>query len=692
MHVPRLRSAADDRATDDSATRQSPARRSPARRSPARQSPTRLSVTRQSPARRRPHGSRGRFLTATPAVIIAAVIVAAATTTVGAVGASAAPAAPAAVPAAPAAVPAVVPAAPAATTAAVSIDPLHTTGQLPADYLGLSFEAAILPTQVLDSSRGNLVNLMRTLSTSGHLRFGGNSMDARTWWQPGGRTVPSYATTVVSRPDLDRLDALSRAAGWKVELGVNLKYLDTVSVADEAGYARTTLGSQLLGVECGNEPDLYAGYSYSTYLPQWQSCANAVGTQTPLIGPNWSGVIPGQFLDDEGSRLSFAAAHYYPLSNCGGTTATVSDLLSTGTATNETLRFATDVSLSLARGRSFRMDETNSSACGGTPGVSNVYASSLWSIEYLLNGAQQGVTGMNLHGSLDVCGSNYAAICATSASNLSGNVFSAAPLYYGMLMVSRLGAGSFLPVGVSSGSVKAYAVRGADGNTRVLLLDKDAVGGAPVSVQVKGLTGSGPATAVTMTGASLTAGASGIHVQGAQVGADGTIAIPAGTSVPAASGAYTVSVPTGSAVVLTVPTAGVTQSPVPVTGQTIVGQASGKCLDLTGNGTVNTTPVQLWTCNHNWNQAWTASGGALVNPFSAKCLDVYGAGTANGTAVQLWDCNGTAAQQWKDNSDGTIVNTHSGKCLDAVDLGTANGTRLQIWSCGSGTNQRWKLA
>jgi hypothetical protein len=594
----------------------------------------------------------------------------------GAASATAAPAAPGA----------------AAATATVSVDPLHTAGQLPADFLGLSFEAAILPTQVLDSTRGNLVNLLRTLSTSGHLRFGGNSMDARTWWQPGGRPVPSYATTVISRPDLDRLAALSDASAWKVELGVNLKYLDTVSVADEAGYASTSLGSQLLGIECGNEPDLYAGYSYTTYQPQWQSCANAVGTQANLIGPNWSGVIPGQFLDDEGSRLSFAAAHYYPLSNCGGTAATVSDLLSMGTATNETLRFATDVSLASARGLSFRMDETNSSACGGTPGVSNVYASSLWSIEYLLNGAQEGVTGMNLHGSLDVCGSNYAAICATSASALSGNVFSAAPLYYGMLMVSRLGPGSFLPVGSSSGSVKAYAVRGTDGNTRVMLLDKDAVGGAPVSVQVKGLAGSGPANAVTMTGSSLTAAASGIHVQGAQVGADGTIAIPAGTSIAAQSGTYTVSVPTGSAVLLTVPTAGVTQTPVPVTGQTIVGQASGKCLDITGNGTVNTTPVQLWTCNHNWNQAWTASGGALVNPFSGKCLDVSSAGTANGTAVQLWDCNGTAAQQWKVNAGGTIVNTNSGKCLDAVNLGTANGTRLQIWTCGSGTNQHWTMS
>ena len=580
------------------------------------------------------------------------------------------------------------PAAPAAAAAlSVTVDPAHPAGQLPADFLGLSYEESIVAGTALDSTKGNLTHLLDTLTPAGHLRFGGNSMDNSTWWQPGNLPVPSWATNVVDRTALNRVVGLSNATGWKVEYGVNLKHLDTTSIADEAPYVASAFGSKLLGIECGNEPDLYPSYSYSTYLPQWLSCANTVGGSAKLIGPNWSGVVPAQFLDDEKARLSFAAAHYYPLSNCSGSTATIAQLLSSTTATNAANRFTTDVGLASARGLSFRMDETNSSACSGTPGVSNVYASALWSIEYMLTGAQNGVTGMNFHGNLDVCGVTYTPICATTSANKAANVYSAAPLYYGMLMAGRMGTGSFLPT-TSSGAVKAYAVRQADGSTRVMLLDKDAPGGAAVSVNVTGV-GGNPATAVTLTGSSLSSAASDVRIQGAQVGADGTIAVPAGTSIPAGASGYAVSVPTGSAVLLTIP-AGGTAPPPPAAGA-IVGQASGKCLDITGQATANATPIQLWTCTQAANQAWSATGGVIANPASGKCLDVAAASTANGAAVQLYDCNGTGAQQWTVAANGEIVNPNSGKCLDAVGKGTANGTRLQIWTCTATSNQIWSL-
>lgn len=127
----------------------------------------------------------------------------------------------------------------------------------------------------------------------------------------------------------------------------------------------------------------------------------------------------------------------------------------------------------------------------------------------------------------------------------------------------------------------------------------------------------------------------------------------------------------------------------------VVGQGSGRCLDIQSFGTADGTPVQLWDCSGNWNQKWSYTGGVFVNPQSGKCLDVAGAGTANGTQVRLWSCNGTVAQQWQVNGNGTITNPNSGKCLDADNQGTANGTRIQIWDCygGGGTqaNQVWSL-
>ncbi|MFC9331271.1 RICIN domain-containing protein [Kitasatospora sp. NPDC057015] len=127
---------------------------------------------------------------------------------------------------------------------------------------------------------------------------------------------------------------------------------------------------------------------------------------------------------------------------------------------------------------------------------------------------------------------------------------------------------------------------------------------------------------------------------------------------------------------------------------TVVGQGSGRCLDVQAAGTADGTPVQLYDCNGSVAQKWKRTGNTLVNPNSGRCLDVAGQGTANGTQVRLWTCLDNGAQQWQVNANGTFVNPNSGKCLDAVGQGTANGTRVQIWDCyGSGTqpNQVWSL-
>ncbi|MER7930783.1 MULTISPECIES: RICIN domain-containing protein [unclassified Streptomyces] len=129
-------------------------------------------------------------------------------------------------------------------------------------------------------------------------------------------------------------------------------------------------------------------------------------------------------------------------------------------------------------------------------------------------------------------------------------------------------------------------------------------------------------------------------------------------------------------------------------GDTVVGQGSGRCLDVDAAGTADGTTVQLWDCNGSVAQKWSRSGNTFVNPHSGKCLDVSGGRVANGTTVQLWTCLNNAAQQWVPNANGTFLNPNSGKCLDAVGQGTANGTRIQIWDCyvgGTQANQVWSI-
>ncbi|MGC9671384.1 lectin [Planosporangium sp. 12N6] len=123
----------------------------------------------------------------------------------------------------------------------------------------------------------------------------------------------------------------------------------------------------------------------------------------------------------------------------------------------------------------------------------------------------------------------------------------------------------------------------------------------------------------------------------------------------------------------------------------VVGGASGRCLDVSGQSTANGAQLQLWDCNGAANQRWTYTSSRQLTVYGNKCLDASGQGSADGTAVIIWDCNGQANQQWNINANGTITGAQSDKCLDANNAGTANGTKIIIWSCNGGSNQQWSL-
>jgi endoglucanase len=133
-----------------------------------------------------------------------------------------------------------------------------------------------------------------------------------------------------------------------------------------------------------------------------------------------------------------------------------------------------------------------------------------------------------------------------------------------------------------------------------------------------------------------------------------------------------------------------TASAAVLTPGTIVGQQSGRCVDVASGGTANGAVVQVYDCNGTGAQQWqTGSSGTITNPQSGRCLDVSGGSTANGARVQLYDCNGSGAQQWQVGANGAITNPQSGKCLDAN--GSANASYLQLWTCGGTANQQWTV-
>ena len=129
------------------------------------------------------------------------------------------------------------------------------------------------------------------------------------------------------------------------------------------------------------------------------------------------------------------------------------------------------------------------------------------------------------------------------------------------------------------------------------------------------------------------------------------------------------------------------------TGTPIVGVASGRCLDVTGNVKTTRTRVIIWDCNGQANQAWTLTAAGELRVYDgARCLDVRGSNLSPGGIVQTYTCTGGANQKWRVNADQTIVGVQSGLCLDVTGGSPARGAYVQTWTCHGGGNQKWRTS
>jgi hypothetical protein len=355
-----------------------------------------------------------------------------------------------------------------------------------------------------------------------------------------------------------------RATGWKAEVGINLAHYDPALAADEARTLSRVLGPRLAGAECGNEPNHYAGngyrsspYGFDQHRTDWEACAELMAGEAvaapDLSSPGSTADWFAQFATAERDRVDMLTVHNYTGAK------TVEQLLSPQIQASEVDTLRPQLAAAQSVGRPIRVDETNSAVGGGIAGVSDVYASALWAMDYSLVMAQAGFDGLNLHGGLGVCGGPlyngkfqlYTPICAATEQDRQAQIFTAAPEYYGLYLATRMGTGTFLPVTVSSDhNVAAYAVRGDDGRLRIAVIEKDATGGAPIQVGID-VGGGHTASVLSLTGRSL-GSADGITVQGRAVGLDGRLDPGCGSTVPVRSGRLSLTIPSGSAVVVTV--------------------------------------------------------------------------------------------------------------------------------------------
>jgi hypothetical protein len=141
----------------------------------------------------------------------------------------------------------------------------------------------------------------------------------------------------------------------------------------------------------------------------------------------------------------------------------------------------------------YRMTEGNTCYRGGKPGVSDVFASSLWSADYLLKLASLGYAGANLHGGEGKMVANSLGGTLPGEALMAnphaphprpfytpiadiGDRYVAEPVSFGMRFAQRFAGGTVLHLDFDPGAVNAtaYAAKLPDGRTLVAIINKDA--------------------------------------------------------------------------------------------------------------------------------------------------------------------------------------------------------------------------
>jgi len=362
-------------------------------------------------------------------------------------------------------------------------------------FLGLSFEAESVPQLGAFAGAGDAAALLRDVGP-GVLRVGGVTADAQGFTGPGVAPDPGTSTTI-SAADLARLAALVRVAGWRVLLTVDLAHDDPPDAAAEAAAAHRALGSSLLAISVGNEPDAYGRHGlrplpwgFAQYRPQLEAYRRAIAAAAPgvpLAGPDTTGAAfaawgPGEARD---IRPALLTTHRYPLVCEAVPAPSIAALLDDGTRARDMAQLASDMAIARAARLPLRIDEANSVSCGGVAGVSDTFASALWAVEFIAEAMDAGVAGVNFHDIPSNC-LGYSPLCAPSAAALARGALVARPEFYALLMMRALVSDRALPTALTPGSdgVRGWAFLSPHGKVAIALVDVAPPGAPAATVRI----------------------------------------------------------------------------------------------------------------------------------------------------------------------------------------------------------------
>jgi hypothetical protein len=478
----------------------------------------------------------------------------------------------------------------AAVPASVTISlPSGARGRrIPSGFLGLSFEFSAVRTYTGDDP--NAVNpvleqLIRNLSPGQApvLRIGGDSTDVSVVPGPGVHAA-GYVLTPLTEGWLSTTGALAHDLGARMIMGINLGADKTrLAAAEGRAFERALGAGSIAALEIGNEPNIYGKialqrsvvgapvtirprtYGYVQYRDEYEATAKALPRLTlagpalaagPKPGPgSWVHVM-SDFLHTD-RRVRIMTVHRYPLRNCYVPPSsvqypTVANLLSPYSTVSLANGVRSWVAIAHHQRRALRVDELNSVACRGKRGVSDRFATALWSVDALFSLLNVGVDGVNVH---TLPKSSYELFeFAQSAGRWRAWV---RPVYYGLQLFAQAAPrGSrllSLPDAPHTQALSAWATRTPDGTTRVVLDNKDP--GRRETVRLRPPPGGTSSATIERLTAPSVHSLGNVTLGGHGYGrstSTGTLPAPETQSLaPDRAGSYTVTVPGGSAALVT---------------------------------------------------------------------------------------------------------------------------------------------
>ncbi|KAF5339473.1 hypothetical protein D9758_015323 [Tetrapyrgos nigripes] len=394
-------------------------------------------------------------------------------------------------------------------------------------FMGFSIEMSVA-NQVLGKNSKHIqvpfLNLMSNLvkrSGGVHIRVGGNTQEFAEMVPslPNDRIIlkdttntnnPTQTPPLEYTPDLlYMMRNISDFLNIRWYLGI--PFNDTNWRLQIAERGEEILGDYLLGLQAGNEPDLYVrhghrpqGWGPSDFLSEMQSLVSAIQNsansgspyaqkyQRLLIGPNvntgdWTPemVWDTGFVDALYDHLLYLTVEHYPADNCAAqfhTGATVVDpqtefpnYLTHQAGRNLISPYLNSSAYAQSKGKKFVLFETNTASCGGFPGISDSFGAALWGIDYALQLAYSNFSEALFH----VGGQNvyYNPFTPPPTNQSTFHQWTIGPIYYSALVMAEAlgttGSAQVIDLSANDGNdyTPAYAIYENDVPVRVALIN-----------------------------------------------------------------------------------------------------------------------------------------------------------------------------------------------------------------------------